>query len=74
MVKLVHPNLPGRVIDVPERGVPARARHGWQRHTDPDDGPPAKSAPKADWVAYARERGDDDVDVTKQELIDRYTA
>jgi hypothetical protein len=40
-----------------------------------DDGPPAKSASKGDWEAYARSQGatDDDLDgVTKDELIASY--
>lgn len=69
MVKLIHPDLPDVVIDVPAKGIPARAKHGWRRQ---DDGPPAKSAPKADWVAYARSQGDEDLDVSKQTLIDRH--
>lgn len=40
-----------------------------------DDGPPAKTAPKADWVAFAVSKGADEAEaegLTKQELQDLY--
>lgn len=40
-----------------------------------DDGPPAKTAPKADWVAFAVSKGADEVEadgLTKSELVDLY--
>jgi hypothetical protein len=39
------------------------------------DGPPAKSAPKGDWEAYARSQGATDADldgVTKDDLVATY--
>lgn len=40
-----------------------------------DDGPPAKSANKGDWEAYARSQGATDADLegkTKDDLVDAY--
>lgn len=40
-----------------------------------DDSPPAKTAPKADWVAFAVAKGADEAEaegLTKQELQDLY--
>jgi hypothetical protein len=45
--------------------------------SDGDDGPPAKAAPKADWVAFAVSTGADEDEaesLTKQELQDLYGA
>lgn len=42
---------------------------------DDPDGPPAKTAPKADWVDYAISKGADPSEAeesTKQELVDLY--
>jgi hypothetical protein len=42
-----------------------------------DDGPPAKSAPKPVWVAYAVEHGVDPAEAdasTKDQLIERFTT
>lgn len=30
MVELEHPNLPGRIINIRERGVPQRLKAGWR--------------------------------------------
>ncbi len=40
---------------------------------DADDGPPAKSAPKAAWIGYAQAQGDADAESkTKEQLIEQY--
>lgn len=52
-----------------------RREHGYTvDDTDPGDGLPAKSAPKSDWLDYARAHGydGDDNDVTKADLIASY--
>ena len=41
----------------------------------PGDGPPAKTAPKADWVAFAVSKGADPAEaeaLTKPDLVDLY--
>lgn len=53
-VRLCHPDLPDRVIEVPESGVPFRRAAGWVFAPDPpppppDDEPdddPEKAAPR----------------------------
>jgi hypothetical protein len=43
--------------------------------TASDDGPPAKTAPKADWVTFAVSKGadaDEAEALTKQELVELY--
>ena len=40
LVRLEHPDLPGRVIEVPEEGVPFRRAAGWVFAPDPPPPPP----------------------------------
>lgn len=47
-------------------------RDVWRSGEGPER--PAKSAPKADWVAYAAEQGVEDAEeMTKDELVSRFT-
>lgn len=50
MVTMVHPKLPGREIEVPEVGVRARERSGWQRKPDDTGEPAAAEQPEPDQV------------------------
>jgi hypothetical protein len=55
-------------------GSADRWRARGYRDVTPAASPPAKSAPKADWVAYAVSQGQDDADaLTKAELVDLYS-
>lgn len=38
-VRMTHPALPGRVIEVPDDAVPGHARSGWEPAPDPEPEP-----------------------------------
>lgn len=77
MATIYHPDL-DRAVDVPDRHVAIWEQRGWrQAPAEVPEGPtpPAKSASKADWVAYAVSQGlsPENADgATKDELIDRF--
>lgn len=61
--------------DVPEWAAKQIGDHAWADGADAGDGPPAKSANKAEWVAYAVAQGADEADAeasTKDDLIATY--
>lgn len=44
-VRMTHPLLPGRVIEVPDDAVPGHARSGWERAPDPEPEPEPEPTP-----------------------------
>lgn len=69
-VELKHPN--GSVTRQPETTARALKKRGW---VDVHETPPAKSAPKQEWVDHAVAKGADPAEAeeaTKDDLIDAY--
>lgn len=74
-VRISHPDL-DQEATVAASAVPHLAESGWEVSGAPDSEPPARSAPKAEWVEFAASHGipqEQAEQHTKDELIDQFT-